>query len=28
VVRKDPLPYLHRLRFHLGADASSYGMPA
>ncbi len=28
VVRKDPLPYLRRLRFHLGADALSYGMPA
>ncbi len=29
VVRKDPLPFLRRLRFHLGADASSYdGMPA
>ena len=28
VVRKDPLPYLHRLRFHLAADASSYGASA
>lgn len=28
VVRKDPLPYLRRLRFHLGADASCYGMTA
>ncbi len=26
VVRKDPLPYLRRLRFHLGAQASSYGL--